>query len=84
MTKTTHISRAALVALSSLVALCGWMGPAGAQEDGAKEMPPLEVSAGAWAVTDLRSGEYLAGSGASERLPMAWKTLCWPRAGACR
>ncbi len=74
MTKTTHISRAALVALSSLVALCGWMGPAGAQEDGAKEMPPLEVSAGAWAVTDLRSGELLAGSGASERLPMASTT----------
>ena len=74
MPKPIDIRRAALVAALSLAALCGAVGPARAQEDGAKEVPALEVSARAWAVTDLETGEYLAGSGASEELPMASTT----------
>lgn len=69
-----NIRRAALVAALSLAALCGAVGPARAQGDGAEEVPALEVSARAWAVTDLKTGEYLAGSGASEELPMASTT----------
>jgi serine-type D-Ala-D-Ala carboxypeptidase (penicillin-binding protein 5/6) len=72
--KPIDIRRAALVAALSLAALCGAVGPARAQEDGAEEVPALEVSARAWAVTDLETGEYLAGSGASEPLPMASTT----------
>jgi D-alanyl-D-alanine carboxypeptidase len=72
--KPIDIRRAALVAALSLAALCGAVGPARAQEDGAKQVPALEVSARAWAVTDLETGEYLAGSGASEPLPMASTT----------
>jgi serine-type D-Ala-D-Ala carboxypeptidase (penicillin-binding protein 5/6) len=72
--KPIDIRRAALVAALSLAALCGAVGPARAQEDGAREVPALEVSARAWAVTDLETGEYLAGSGASEPLPMASTT----------
>jgi D-alanyl-D-alanine carboxypeptidase (penicillin-binding protein 5/6) len=33
-----------------------------------------ELAAGAWALTDLRSGEYLAGENASRRLPIASTT----------
>jgi serine-type D-Ala-D-Ala carboxypeptidase (penicillin-binding protein 5/6) len=72
--KPIDIRRAALVAALSLAALCGAVGPARAQEDGAKEVPALDVTARAWAVTDLETGEYLAGSGASEPLPMASTT----------
>lgn len=68
------IRRAALFAALSLAALCGGLDPARAQEDGAREVPPLRVEAGAWSVTDLKTGEYLAGSGASEELPMASTT----------
>ena len=64
----------ALVAALFLMALCAGAQPARAQEGGAEELPPLEVSARAWAVTDLETGEYLAGSGASEPLPMASTT----------
>nr|MBA3953509.1 hypothetical protein [Rubrobacter sp.] len=60
MPKLIHIRRAALVAALFLAALCGGMEPAWAQEDGAREVPALEVSSRAWAVTDLRTGEYLA------------------------
>jgi len=63
-----------MVAALFLAALCGGVEPAWAQEDGAREVPALEVSARAWAVTDLKTGEYLAGSGASEELPMASTT----------
>ncbi len=63
-----------MVAALFLAALCGGVEPAWAQEDGAREVPALEVLARAWAVTDLRTGEYLAGSGAFEELPMASTT----------
>ena len=74
MPQSIDTRRAALVAVLFIAALCGAAGPARAQEDGAREVPPLEVSARAWAVTDLKTGEHLAGSGASEPLPMASTT----------
>ena len=74
MTRLAHIRRAALVAALFLTALLSAAQPARAQDGGAEEVPPLEVSARAWAVTDLRTGEYLAGSGASDPLPMASTT----------
>ena len=74
MPKPIDIRHAALVAALFLTALCAGAQPAWAQEGGAEEVPPLEVSARAWAVTDLKTGEYLAGSGASEPLPMASTT----------
>jgi D-alanyl-D-alanine carboxypeptidase len=69
VTKTTNIRRTALAVALSLAALCGWSGAAAAQE-----VPKLEVSARAWAVTDLRTGAYLAGGEASDELPMASTT----------
>ena len=74
MPRPIDISRAALIAALSLAALFGGAGTAWAQKDGAEKVPPLEVSARAWSVTDLKTGEYLAGSGASEELPMASTT----------
>ncbi|MDP8899701.1 MAG: hypothetical protein M3N33_00825, partial [Actinomycetota bacterium] len=74
MPKPLHIRRAAVVAALFVAALCSTAQPARAQDAGAEEVPPLEVSARAWAVTDLKTGEYLAGSGASEPLPMASTT----------
>ena len=72
--KSMHIRRAALVAALSLAVLCGDVEPARAQEDGAREVPALGVEAKAWAVTDLKTGKYLVGGGASEQLPMASTT----------
>lgn len=74
MPKPADIRRAALVAALVLFVLAWTAGGAWAQENEAREVPELEVSAGAWAVTDLRSGEYLAGEGASDELPMASTT----------
>ncbi len=72
--ENARIGRAALLAALFLVALCPGVQPALAQDGGAEQVPALEVSARAWAVTDLRTGEYLAGSGASEPLWMASTT----------
>ncbi|CAA9471682.1 MAG: D-alanyl-D-alanine carboxypeptidase [uncultured Rubrobacteraceae bacterium] len=74
MPKPIDIRRAALVAALFLAALSAGAQPARAQEGGAERVPALEVSARAWAVTDLKTGEYLAGSGALEELPMASTT----------
>ena len=78
MPKPIDIRRAAQVAALFLAALCANVcagaQPARAQEVGAERVPALEVSARAWAVADLKTGEYLAGSGASEELPMASTT----------
>ena len=51
-------------------------GPGGEEgaETGAPAPSPPGVSARAWALVDLGSGEYLAGEGADERLPMASTT----------
>lgn len=72
--KPIDIRRAALVAALIFFVLPWTAGGAWAQEGGARDLPPLEVSAGAWAVTDLESGEYLAGKNASEEVPMASTT----------
>ena len=55
------------------VLLCGGE-DARAQEDPGAEPEPPKVAAGAWALADVRSGEYLTGEEASERLPMASTT----------
>src|SRR3712207_2852529 len=54
----------------ALVVQCG-LSPHAQAQDGAGEP---EISARAWVLTDIRSGEYLAGEGASARLPMASTT----------
>jgi D-alanyl-D-alanine carboxypeptidase (penicillin-binding protein 5/6) len=41
---------------------------------GAREVAKPQVAARAWVLTDLRSGEYLAGESSSERLPIASTT----------
>jgi len=71
-----NIARAKLVVLSLLSAAVLLYGgeDARAQEDPGADPEPPEVAAGAWALTDVRSGEYLAGEGASRRLPMASTT----------
>lgn len=74
MPRPIDIRRAVLVAALSLAALSVAVGPARAQQEGAERVPELEVSARAWAVTDLETGEYLAGSEASDELPMASTT----------
>ncbi len=74
MSKSADIRRVALVAALVLFVLPWTAGGAWAQENEAREVPALEVSAGAWAMTDLRSGEYLVGEGASTELSMASTT----------
>ena len=74
MPKNRDTRPRALAAALFVTALLGTAAPARAQEGGAEELPPLQVSARAWAVTDLKTGEYLAGSAASEDLPMASTT----------
>jgi D-alanyl-D-alanine carboxypeptidase (penicillin-binding protein 5/6) len=49
-------------------------GVASAQQTGAREVDEPEVAARAWALAGLRSGEYLAGEGASRELPTASTT----------
>jgi len=49
-------------------------GVAMAQENGVREIAEPEVAARAWVLTDLRSGEYLAGEDASKKLPIASTT----------
>jgi D-alanyl-D-alanine carboxypeptidase (penicillin-binding protein 5/6) len=49
-------------------------GVASAQRRGAREVDEPEVAARGWALAELRSGEYLAGEGASRELPIASTT----------
>jgi D-alanyl-D-alanine carboxypeptidase (penicillin-binding protein 5/6) len=49
-------------------------GVASAQRRGAREVDEPEVAAGGWALAELRSGEYLAGEGASSELSTASTT----------
>ena len=64
-----------LVTLVVTVVLCvqAGTGAASAQQE-AREVDELGVGARAWVLTDLRSGEYLAGEGASRKLPIASTT----------
>jgi serine-type D-Ala-D-Ala carboxypeptidase (penicillin-binding protein 5/6) len=63
-----------IVTLAVTVVLGIQAGVASAQQEGAREVDEPEVAARAWAVADLRSGEYLAGEGASRELPIASTT----------
>jgi serine-type D-Ala-D-Ala carboxypeptidase (penicillin-binding protein 5/6) len=69
---------AALVALLASILLCGAADVRAQEttvEETAPEEPvPPEVAARAWALVDLRSGEYLAGENATDQLPMASTT----------
>ncbi len=49
-------------------------GVAWAQQNEAREVGEPQVAARAWALEDLKSGEYLAGKDASRRLPIASTT----------
>lgn len=58
-----------------LVLLLGVQVGAGAAfAQGAREVAEPDVAARAWALTDLRSGEYLAGEKSSKKLPIASTT----------
>ncbi len=61
-------------ALAFVPGVQGGSGAAWALENEALEVEEPEVAAGAWALMDLRSGEFLAGEDASARLPMASTT----------
>jgi D-alanyl-D-alanine carboxypeptidase (penicillin-binding protein 5/6) len=65
-----------LATLAVTVVLCvqAGTGVALAQQQGAREVDEPGVGARAWALADLRSGEYLAGEGASKELPIASTT----------
>ena len=65
-----------LVTLAVTVFLCVQVGTgvASAQQQGAREVEEPGVGARAWALADLRSGEYLAGEGASRELSIASTT----------
>jgi D-alanyl-D-alanine carboxypeptidase (penicillin-binding protein 5/6) len=68
--EASNIAKLMAVFALALVVQCG-LSPHAQAQDGAGEP---EVSARAWVLTDVRSGEYLAGEEASERLPMASTT----------
>lgn len=71
--KRTHTTRrAALLGALALILLAVLApGAASAQEE---ESAGPQPAARAWALTDMESGEYLAGENAGERLPMASTT----------
>jgi D-alanyl-D-alanine carboxypeptidase len=68
--EASNIAKVVFALALTLVLECGLSTHALAQE-GAGEP---DVSARAWVLTDVRSGEYLAGDDASARLPMASTT----------
>ena len=63
-----------LVTLVVMVAVLAGTGAASAQQGGSREVGEPELSARAWALTDLRSEEYLAGEHASKELAVASTT----------
>lgn len=68
-----HVKLAVLSLFCAAFLLCGG-GNAHAQKDHSSKPTPPRVVVGGWALTDARSGEYLAGEDASERLPIASTT----------
>ena len=62
-----------LLLFCAAILLCGGE-EAHAQGNSGSGPDPPKVAARAWALTDARSGEYLAGEDASERLPIASTT----------
>src|SRR5919112_1607938 len=65
-----------LVTLAVTVVCCvqAGAGVASAQQQEARNVDGPGVGARTWGLTDLRSGEYLAGEGASRELPIASTT----------
>ena len=65
-----------LVTLAVTVVFCvqAGAGVASAQQQVARKVDGPGVGARTWGLTDLRSGEYLAGEGASRELPIASTT----------
>ena len=75
MFETSRARTAGLfVTLAVTVVLGIQTGVASAQQAGARDVDEPRVAARAWAVADLRSGEYLAGESASRELPLASTT----------
>lgn len=79
MIKAHNTRRAATIAALVLALLLCGTPVALAQEATTEDETPAEtagpeLAASAWALTDVRSGEYLAGGNAEERLPMASTT----------
>jgi len=72
--KTRITSLAATSAVVLVLGTLAGTGQASAREAGAREVSEPGVAARAWALMDLRSGEYLAGDDASEELPIASTT----------
>jgi D-alanyl-D-alanine carboxypeptidase (penicillin-binding protein 5/6) len=72
--KTRITSLAATSAAVLVLGTLAGTGQASAREAGAREVSEPGVAARAWALMDLRSGEYLAGDDASEELPIASTT----------
>ncbi len=68
---TTLVTRFVVVLVLGVLA---GTGPASARETGAREVGEPGVAARAWALIDLRSGEYLAGEDSSAELPIASTT----------
>ena len=64
----------ATLAVTVVLRVQAGTGVALAQQQGAREVDEPGVGARAWALADLRSGEYLAGEGASKELPIASTT----------
>jgi len=62
------------LAVTAVLYIQAGTGVASAQQKGAREVDEPGVEARAWALTDLSSGEYLAGEGASRELPIASTT----------
>lgn len=76
MISALDIQRATLVIALVLTLLTLLFGSraALAQEEKTAQSPEPRLAASAWVLTDVRSGEYLAGEKADERLPMASTT----------
>ena len=69
--KARTVSLFVTLAVTVVLDIQAGPGVASAQQTGAREVDEPEVAARAWALAGLRSGEYLAGEGASRELPTA-------------
>ncbi len=74
MSKARIASLFVTLAVTVVLGVEAGTGVASAQQTGAREVGEPGVAARAWALADLRSGEYLAGEDASRELPIASTT----------
>jgi serine-type D-Ala-D-Ala carboxypeptidase (penicillin-binding protein 5/6) len=77
ISQTTRTARPAATLVSTFfvaLALCVFTGTGPASAQQARDTGEPDVAARAWTLTDLRSGDYLAGEDASRRLPIASTT----------